>query len=189
MPKVFCNLSELVISSGLDASCRAMGGFTPETSRPLRPTADKTPRYSERPSFPSLASFFCNSMSHGFWVCLVLWLVHLPARLQPHSRPYRFLKDGRGGGTRTHNPKRRILSPLRMPIPPRPHKSMRPLFRELAAMLSQPRFHHCIAAPPQLKPSARHYTPKSGGAPARKGARSSRFRASRLRRCTGHPTA
>ena len=26
----------------------------------------------------------------------------------------------RGGGTRTHNPKRRILSPLRMPIPPRP---------------------------------------------------------------------
>ena len=27
---------------------------------------------------------------------------------------------GRGGGTRTHNPKRRILSPLRMPVPPRP---------------------------------------------------------------------
>ena len=31
--------------------------------------------------------------------------------------------DGRGGGTRTHNPKRRILSPLRMPIPPRPRAS------------------------------------------------------------------
>ena len=33
------------------------------------------------------------------------------------------VKAGRGGGTRTHNPKRRILSPLRMPIPPRPRVS------------------------------------------------------------------
>ena len=32
-------------------------------------------------------------------------------------------RTGRGGGTRTHNPKRRILSPLRMPIPPRSRDS------------------------------------------------------------------
>ena len=37
-----------------------------------------------------------------------------------------FNKPGRGGGTRTHIPKRRILSPLRLPIPPRPHMHIVP---------------------------------------------------------------
>ena len=43
--------------------------------------------------------------------------------LRALSTPLNAIKDGTGGGIRTRKPKRRILSPMCMPIPPLPQSS------------------------------------------------------------------